>query len=96
MNIGGLTAPATPEPLNVEVSKTLHKIIKNATKKDTDIKTCAQKALGICICFHTADFMINTVQICWKISLWRIQSTYFHLTIARINHVSCKQTKFSF
>jgi hypothetical protein len=47
MNIGGMAAPATPEPLNSEVSKTLHKIIKNAAKKDVDIKNTAQKSLGM-------------------------------------------------
>jgi hypothetical protein len=47
MNIGGSATPATPEPLNAEVPKTLHKIIKNATKKDVDVKANAQKALGM-------------------------------------------------
>jgi hypothetical protein len=41
-----MTTPVA-EPLSVEVSKTLHKIIKNAAKKDVDIKASGQKALGM-------------------------------------------------
>jgi hypothetical protein len=41
-----MAAPVV-EPLHVEVSKGLHKIIKNAAKKDVDIKASAQKALGM-------------------------------------------------
>lgn len=43
-----MTTPAV-EPLKEEVSKTLHKIIKNANKKDVEIKNNAQKALGMLV-----------------------------------------------
>lgn len=55
MNIGGMVAPAPPEPLNVEVPKTLNKIIKNAAKKDVDVKANAQKALDVLKDFPLKD-----------------------------------------
>ncbi len=45
------------EPLPIDVSKHLQKIIKNAAKKDVDLRGNAQKALGILILIFYSIFI---------------------------------------